>query len=110
MSPAKLFRREWVHLSTYMHQYFSSNSTGHRRTGNVIRELNTPLECSSYCIRKPSECKSINYRAMKRRDYSINSQLINATEAAHPQSLLADQSYDHYKPIVVTVQKVSTVS
>ena len=56
------------------------------------------------------ECKSINYRATKRQDYSINCQLINATKAAHPQSLLAEQSYDYYKPIVVTVQKVSTVS
>jgi hypothetical protein len=79
--------------------------TGHRLTGNVIRELNTLnlLECSLYCIRKPSECKSINYRATKRQEYSINCQLINATKTTHPQNLVADESYDNYEPIPETV-------
>ena len=78
---------------------------GHRLTGNVIHELNTLnlLECSLYCIRKPSECKSINYRATKRLDYSINCQLINATKTTHPQNLLPDENYDYYEPILEKV-------
>ena len=90
------------------HQIF----TGHRLTGNVIRELNTAslLECSLYCIRKPSECISINYRSTKREDYSINCQLINATKTTHPHNLLAHENYDYYEPILDIVQKVSTVS
>ena len=79
--------------------------TGHRLTANVIRELNTPrlLECALYCVRKPSECKSINYRATKRQDYSSNCQLINATKTTHPRDLLAEENYDHYEPIMEMV-------
>ena len=78
---------------------------GHRLTDNVIRELNTPglLECALYCIRKPSECKSINCRATKRQDYSINCQLINATITTHPQNLQADENYDNYELITEMV-------
>jgi hypothetical protein len=78
--------------------------TGHRLTGNVTRELNSLslLECSLYCIRKPSECKSINYQATKRQD-SINCQLINATKKTDPQNLVADESYDNYEPIITAV-------
>ena len=83
------------------HQIF----TGHRLTGNVIRQLNALnlLECSLYCIRISSDCKSINYRATKRQDYSINCQLINATKTTHPQSLLANKNYDYYELIVEKV-------
>ena len=79
--------------------------TGHRLTGNVIRELNTlsPVECALYCIRKPPECKSINYRETKRQKNSINCQLINATKTTHPQNLLADENYDNYEQITKMV-------
>ena len=79
--------------------------TGHRLTGNVIREMTTLnlLECALYCIIKPSEYKSINYRASNRQDYSINCQLINATKTTHPRNLLADANYNNYEP---TMEKV----
>ena len=82
------------------HQIF----TGHRLTGNVMGELSTSsvIECSLYCIQKPSECKSINYRDTKRQD-SINCQLINATKTTHPQNLIADGNYDNYEPIITAV-------
>ena len=35
---------------------------------------------------------------MKRQDYSINCQLINATKATHPHILLVDENYDNYEP------------
>ena len=54
-------------------------------------------------MRKPSECKSINYRAKQRQDYSINCQLINATKTTHPQNLWEDRNYDNHEPIITTV-------
>jgi precorrin-6B methylase 2 len=78
---------------------------GRRLTANVIGEMNAVsiIECALYCIQKSSECKSINYRATKRRDYASNCQLTNATKTTHPQNLLADENYDNYEPITEKV-------
>ncbi|CAB4007175.1 Hypothetical predicted protein, partial [Paramuricea clavata] len=77
----------------------------YRLYGHVISEHNTLnfLKCSLYCLRKPSHCKSINYKARKHKHPSNNCQLNNATKTAHPQNLLPNKNYDYYEPL--TVQK-----
>ena len=70
-------------------------------TDYVISEHNTLnfLEYSLYCLRKPSHCKSINYKARKHRHPSTNCQLNNVTKITHPQNLLSDKNYDFYVPL-----------
>ncbi|CAB4006041.1 Hypothetical predicted protein [Paramuricea clavata] len=78
--------------------YFHRILAGRRLTGHVISELNTYLvECCLYCLRKSSDCKSINFKATKHQTHSKNCQLINATKTSHPQNLLADKNYDNYE-------------
>ena len=88
-----------------MHQTLLSICTGHRLSGHAIHELNALnlLECSFYCLRKQSECKSINYKETEDQDFSVNCQLINATKTTHPKKLLPDANYDNYEPIMEMV-------
>ena len=81
--------------------YFHRILTGYRLTGPVFSEFNTLnfLECSLYCLRKPSDCKSINYKSRKHQRYSINCQLIKATKTTHPQNWLPDENFDYYEPL-----------
>ena len=74
---------------------------GHRLAGDLTCELNAVnlVECLLHCVRKPSDCKSINYRPTKRNDYSINCQLVNATKKTHPQNVVLHQSYNNYEPM-----------
>jgi hypothetical protein len=80
---------------------FFKFSAGYRLNDHVISEHNTLnfLECSLYCLRKPSDCKSINYKARKRQHSSKNCQLNNATKTTHPQKLLVDENYDYYEQL-----------
>jgi hypothetical protein len=91
---------------TCISDIFFKFSAGYRLCDHVISEHNTLnfLECSLYCLRKPFDCKSINYKARKHQHPSKNCQLNNATKTAHPQNLLPDKNYDYYEPLVV--QKV----
>ncbi|CAB4021589.1 Hypothetical predicted protein, partial [Paramuricea clavata] len=81
---------------------FKLSMSGHRLCDHVISEHNTLnfLECSLYCLRKPSHCKSINYKARKHQHPSNNCQLNNATKTTHPQNLLPDKNYDYYQPLM----------
>ena len=99
------FYRIYVCISDIFFKFFA----GYRLCDHVISEHNTLnfLECSLYCLRKPSDCKSINYKARKHQHPSKNCQLNNATKTAHPENLLPDKSYDYYEPLAV--QKVLSV-
>jgi hypothetical protein len=81
-------------------------SAGYRLCDHVINEHNTlnVVECSLYCLKKPSHCKSINYKARKHQHPSNNCQLNNATKTAHLQNLMLDKNYDYYEPLAM--QKV----
>ncbi|CAB4034419.1 Hypothetical predicted protein, partial [Paramuricea clavata] len=85
--------------------------SGYRLCDHVISEHNTLnfLECSLYCLRKPSHCKSINYKARKHQHPSNNCQLNNATKTTHPQNLLPDKNYDYYQPLEKPEKKIEKI-
>ena len=85
-------------IYTCLSDIFFKFSAGHRLCDRVISEHNTMnvVECSLHCLRKPSVCKSINYKARKHQQPSRNCQLNNATKTTHPQNLLPDKNYDYY--------------
>ncbi|CAB3981088.1 Hypothetical predicted protein [Paramuricea clavata] len=63
----------------------------------------------SRLIQKPSDCKSINYKARKHQHPSTNCQLNNATKTKHPQNLQADKNYDYYEPLEKKIEKQEPV-
>ncbi|XP_028411447.1 noelin-like [Dendronephthya gigantea] len=78
---------------------FKISTSGHRLTNHVVseRETSNVLECSLYCLRKPSVCKSFNYKARKREQNLKVCQLNNATKSMNPQNILPDNKYDYYE-------------
>ncbi|XP_028411402.1 noelin-like [Dendronephthya gigantea] len=78
---------------------FKISTSGHRLTNHVVseRETSNVLECSLYCLRKSSVCKSFNYKARKREQNFKNCQLNNATKSMNPQNILQDNKYDYYE-------------
>ncbi|CAB4034420.1 Hypothetical predicted protein [Paramuricea clavata] len=90
---------------------FKLSMSGYRLCDHVISEHNTLnfLECSLYCLRKPSHCKSINYKARKHQHPSNNCQLNNATKTTHPQNLLPDKNYDYYQPLEKPEKKIEKI-